>query len=103
MPLEIDHIHPRSKGGSDCVSNLTLACRPCNRRKANWDVVEFLAEDPKRLARIEAQRKAPLRDAAAVNSTRWELCRRLKATALPVEVGTGGRTKLISLKNSYSY
>jgi len=93
VPLEIDHIHPRSKGGSDRVSNLTLACRPCNQRKANRDVVEFLAKDPKRLARIEAQRKAPLRDAAAVNSTRWELWRRLKATALPVEVGTGGRTK----------
>lgn len=93
VPLEIDHIHPRSKGGSDCVSNLTLACCSCNQRKANRDVVEFLAKDPKRLARIEAQRKAPLRDAAAVNSTRWELWRRLTATALPVEVGTGGRTK----------
>jgi 5-methylcytosine-specific restriction endonuclease McrA len=93
VPLEIDHIHPRSKGGSDRVSNLTLACRPCNQRKANRDVVEFLAKDPKRLARIEAQRKAPLRDAAVVNSTRWEVWRRLTATALPVEVGTGGRTK----------
>jgi 5-methylcytosine-specific restriction endonuclease McrA len=93
VPLEIDHIYPRSKGGSDRVSNLTLACRPCNQRKANRDAVEFLAKDLKRLARIETQRKAPLRDAAALNSTRWELWRRLKATALPVEVGTGGRTK----------
>jgi 5-methylcytosine-specific restriction endonuclease McrA len=93
VPLEIDHIHPRSKGGSDRVSNLTLACRPCNQRKANRDVADFLAKDPKRLARIEAKRKAPLRDAAAVNSTRWALWRCLTATSLPVEVGTGGRTK----------
>jgi 5-methylcytosine-specific restriction endonuclease McrA len=93
VPLEIDHIHPRSKGGSDRVSNLTLACRSCNQRKANRDMAEFLAKDPKRLARIEAQAKAPLRDAAAVNSTRWALFHRLKATSLPVEVGTGGRTK----------
>jgi len=93
LPLEIDHIHPRSKGGSDRVSNLTLACHPCNQRKANRDVAEFLAKDPKRLARIEAQRKAPLKDAAAVNSTRWALWSRLVATGLPVEVGTGGRTK----------
>jgi 5-methylcytosine-specific restriction endonuclease McrA len=93
VPLEIDHIHPRSKGGSDRVSNLTLACRSCNQRKANRDVFEFLAKDPKRLARIEAQAKAPLQDAAAVNSTRWALFHRLKATSLPVEVGTGGRTK----------
>jgi 5-methylcytosine-specific restriction endonuclease McrA len=93
VTFTIDHIHPRSKGGSDRVSNLTLACHPCNQRKANRDVADFLAKDPKRLARIEAQQKAPLQDAAAVNSTRWALFHRLKATSLPVEVGTGGRTK----------
>ncbi|WP_394346608.1 HNH endonuclease [Methylacidiphilum sp. Yel] len=26
----IEHIQPKSFGGSDRVSNLTLACRPCN-------------------------------------------------------------------------
>jgi 5-methylcytosine-specific restriction endonuclease McrA len=93
VPLEIDHIHPKSKGGSDRISNLTLACRPCNQCKGAQGIEVFLAKDPKRLARIEAQAKAPLRDAAAVNSTRWALFHRLKATTLPVEVGTGGRTK----------
>jgi 5-methylcytosine-specific restriction endonuclease McrA len=93
VPLEIDHIHPKSHGGSDRVSNLTLACRPCNQRKNNRDVADFLAHDPKRLARIEVQRKAPLKDAAAVNSTRWALCNALKGTRLPVEVASGGRTK----------
>jgi hypothetical protein len=34
-----------------------------------------------------------LRDAAAVNATRWALYQRLKALGLPVETGTGGRTK----------
>jgi len=92
-PLTIDHIRPKSRGGSDRVSNLTLACVPCNQRKNNQDVADFLAYDPKRLARIEAHRKAPLRDAAAVNSTRWFLFGALQATGLPVEVGTGGRTK----------
>ncbi|POB10927.1 RNA-guided endonuclease IscB [Sulfobacillus sp. hq2] len=93
VPLTIDHIHPRSAGGSDRVSNLTLGCFPCNQRKSNRDVAEFLAHDPQRLARIGAQRKAPLKDAAAVNSTRWALWRQLVATGLDVEVGTGGRTK----------
>ncbi|MBU2739734.1 RNA-guided endonuclease IscB, partial [Acidithiobacillus concretivorus] len=92
-PLTIDHIHPKSKGGSDRVSNLTLACGPCNQRKNNQDVRDFLARDPKRLARIEAQRKAPLKDAAAVNSTRWALFNRLKETGLDLEVGTGARSK----------
>jgi hypothetical protein len=93
VPLEIDHIHPRSKGGSHRVSNLALACRTCNQKEGNRDVAEFPACDPQRLARIEAQSKAPLRDASAVNSTRWALYAALKGTGLPVEVGTGGRTK----------
>ncbi|OFC59269.1 HNH endonuclease, partial [Acidithiobacillus caldus] len=82
VPLTIDHIHPRSRGGADRVSNLTLSCFPCNQRKSNRDVAEFLAHDPKRLSRIEAQRQAPLKDAAAVNSTRWVLWRNLVATGL---------------------
>jgi len=101
VPLEIDHIHPRGKGGSDRVSNLTLACHDFNLRKSNRPVEEFLARDPKRLARIKAQRKAPLKDAAAVNSTRWDLFQRLEATGLPVEVGTGGQTKWNRSRQSY--
>ena len=42
---------------------------------------------------VEKQAKMPLKDAAVVNATRWEIWRRLEATGLPVEVGTGGRTK----------
>ena len=94
--LEIDHIHPRSKGGSDRVSNLTIACHDCNQSKGNMPLEQFLAKDPKaseRICKILAQAKAPLKDAAAVNSTRWALFQRLKATNLPVEVASGGRTK----------
>ena len=93
VPLEVEHIHPRSKGGSSSVSNLTLACRDCNQAKGNQDVKNFLANQPDLLARILAQAKQPLKDAAAVNSTRWALFERLLATGLLVETGTGGRTK----------
>jgi hypothetical protein len=31
--LQCDHIHPQSKGGTDALSNLTTACRPCNASK----------------------------------------------------------------------
>ena len=93
VPLEIDHVHPRSKGGSDRVSNLTLSCRACNQKKGNRPVEEFLAKRPDVLKRILSRAKAPLKDAAAVNATRGALFESLKATGLPVETGSGGRTK----------
>ncbi|MGL5192930.1 MAG: RNA-guided endonuclease IscB [Chroococcales cyanobacterium] len=91
--LEIEHIQPSSKGGSNRVSNLCLACVPCNRKKGNQDIKDFDKGKPDLIKRILAQAKRPLADAAAVNATRWNLYFNLKKMGLPVEVGTGGRTK----------
>lgn len=93
VPLQIEHIQPKARGGSNRISNLTLACAPCNVKKAAQPITEFLATDPKRLTKIQAQAKRPLRDAAAVNATRWKLLNALKATGLPVHTGSGGLTK----------
>lgn len=35
--LTIDHVVPRSKGGSHRMRNLQLLCRPCNEIKADSD------------------------------------------------------------------
>ena len=91
--LEIEHVNPKSKGGSNRVSNLTIACVPCNQAKGNQDIRNFLAGKPDILARVLAQIKKPLADAAVVNTTRWALHEQLKAIDLPVETGTGGQTK----------
>jgi 5-methylcytosine-specific restriction endonuclease McrA len=87
VPLEEEHIIPRSRGGTNRVSNLTLACVPCNQRKGSQTAAEFGHPE------VQAQARKPLKDAAAVNTTRWALYQQLCATGLPVEVGTGGRTK----------
>lgn len=93
VPLQIEHIQPRARGGSDRVSNLTLACGPCNQAKAARPVAEFLADRPDRLARIEAQAKTPLRDAAAMNATRHQLFLALSGLGVPAHAWSGGRTK----------
>jgi hypothetical protein len=93
IPLQIEHIVPRAKGGSNSVSNLCLACEKCNRAKGTKDIKDFLVAKPDLLKRILAQAKAPLGDAAAVNATRRELFRKLQALGLPIECGSGGLTK----------
>lgn len=93
LPLQVEHIHPKAKGGTNRISNLCLACEPCNLKKGTQNIELFLAKKPDVLKRILAQAKRPLKDAAAINSTRWALFYHLKATGLPVEVGTGGGTK----------
>ncbi|MDJ0744944.1 MAG: RNA-guided endonuclease IscB [Xenococcaceae cyanobacterium MO_167.B27] len=93
VPLEVEHIVPKSVGGSSRISNLTLACVPCNRAKSNLDIKEFLADKPSILKRILTTAKTPLKDAAAVNSTRWKLFNALKYTGQRVTTGTGAQTK----------
>lgn len=93
LPLQVEHIVPKSKGGSDRVSNLTLSCEKCNQKKGTKDLKDFLQKDQKKLKEILAQAKKPLASAAAVNATRFKLLETLKATGLPVETGSGGLTK----------
>ncbi len=93
VPLQIEHIYPRAKGGTDRISNLCLACEKCNVAKGTRDIKDFLAKKPDVLKRILATLKTPLKDAAAVNTTRWALFKRLQAMGLPIECGSGGRTK----------
>ena len=92
-PLQVEHIHPKSQGGSNRISNLCLACEPCNLKKGVQSITDFLAKKPDVLKKVLAQAKRPLKDAAAVNSTRWALFNALKTTGLPVTTGSGGRTK----------
>ena len=86
VPFEVDHIRPRSRGGSHRISNLCLACHECNQAKGNKTATEF--GHPQ----VEAQAKAPLKDAAAVNATRYKLVEALGVFGLPIRTWSGGRT-----------
>jgi hypothetical protein len=87
VPFEIDHIQPRSRGGSDRISNLALACHGCNTTKGTQTAQEFGH------AEVEGTARRPLRDAAAVNATRFALVEALRRFGVPVGTWTGGRTR----------
>jgi hypothetical protein len=39
--LEIDHLHPHSKGGHDKMYNLVTSCFDCNRGKSNTELTDL--------------------------------------------------------------
>lgn len=88
VPLEVEHIIPKSRGGTDRIDNLCLACRDCNQRKGNQTAEEF------GYPHIQEQVKESLKDASVINATRWKVYDMLKQAGLDVECGTGARTKM---------
>lgn len=87
VPFEIDHLLPRSRGGSNRVSNLVLSCHDCNSAKGAKTAAEWGHPE------VERQARAPLWDAAAVNTTRYALVEVLKTLGLPIGTWSGGRTR----------
>jgi 5-methylcytosine-specific restriction endonuclease McrA len=73
VPLEIEHIVPRSRGGSNRASNLTLACHACNQRKGRQTAAEFGFPD------VQAKARVPLQDAAHASSLKSRVVHDLQA------------------------
>lgn len=67
IALQVEHLIPKARGGSDSVSNLTLACGPCNQRKGNSTAAEV------GYPQLQAQASVPLRDAAQVSALKTAL------------------------------
>ncbi|MDA8143418.1 MAG: RNA-guided endonuclease IscB [Thermoplasmatales archaeon] len=73
VPLEIEHLTPKSRGGSNVVSNLAISCHECNQEKNNLTAEEF--------GHPELLKKAsmPLRQAAFMNNVRWKIAHLLNS------------------------
>ena len=99
--LEIEHITPRSREGNDNVSNLTLACSDCNRKKGTKTLDEFLVKKPELIRKIKSNVKKSFADAAQVQAIRNKSLNVLETFGLPVEVSTGAETKFNRIKLGY--
>ena len=84
--FEVEHIIPKSRGGSSRISNLAWSCHDCNQEKGNLTAEEYGHPE------VQKQAQKPLKTAAMVTGTRWKVFELLKSFALPVECGTGGMT-----------
>jgi 5-methylcytosine-specific restriction endonuclease McrA len=73
VPLQVEHIVPKNRGGTDRVSNLTLACKTCNLKKGNKTAEEF------GYPHIQKQAKKTLKATACLNNIRWKIVDQLGA------------------------
>jgi 5-methylcytosine-specific restriction endonuclease McrA len=62
VPLQVEHIVPKARGGSDRVCNLALGCSPCNQKKGTQTAAEF------GYSQVQAMALIPLKDAAHASS-----------------------------------
>jgi hypothetical protein len=72
VPPNLDHIHPRSLGGSNHVSKLVAARIPCHTDWGAGPIEEFLTAKPALLARIKAQARSG--NADAINAKYCQHC-----------------------------
>lgn len=86
--LEIEHITPKSRGGTNKIDNLGISCHDCNQLKGNKTAEEFGYRN------IQKQVKRTLKDCAILNATRWKIYNILCNTGLNAECGTGALTKM---------
>eukprot|EP01025_Chloroclados_australasicus_P009084 TRINITY_DN1347_c0_g4_i1.p1 TRINITY_DN1347_c0_g4~~TRINITY_DN1347_c0_g4_i1.p1 ORF type:complete len:442 (+),score=19.87 TRINITY_DN1347_c0_g4_i1:243-1568(+) len=101
VPLQVEHVIPKAKGGSNRISNLVIACEKCNQKKNVKSIEDFLAHQPDRLKAIQSQLKTSLKDAAVVNAIRHIIVERLHAFGLPVLIGTGAQTHFHRISQGY--
>ena len=73
---EIDHIVPKSKGGTNSSYNLTPACRACNQTKSNLSLKDFGKIMNKDYSHLEPK-KLP-KDAAIIQAARNYTIRKIK-------------------------
>jgi len=71
IPLEVEHIIPKSRGGSNRVDNLTISCHHCNQKKGSQTASEFGYPKVQQLA------KKTLKSTAFMNIVRWKIVDKL--------------------------
>ena len=63
--LEVDHIRPKSDGGSDAYDNLTLLCPPCNKEKRDRMTLTGLQDDNRKNGHLTTENEQNIRHGRA--------------------------------------
>ena len=110
--LEKEHVIPKVLGGSNRLANHVISCRECNEDKGKlhpnaWAALCQQRGDKinlmrfKNMERIMAGYRPSLKDAAAVNATRYAIGNRIKSIIPKTQFWPGGLTKKNRTEQQY--
>ena len=110
--LEIEHVVPKAKGGSNSITNLTLACRLCNQSKGSKTLEEWLQSNKKystklaksrvsNIPKVSNKKRISLRDTSVMNIIRNRLPILLDKLGLVYSKSFGYITKYNRSKQNY--
>lgn len=96
--FEVEHMLPKSKGGSNRIDNLTLSCHGCNQEKDTLTAEEFIRQIlPAKKADSKLKQlpneKRLFKYMAYMNATRWALYDAIKERYPNVKMTYGYITK----------
>lgn len=96
--FEVEHMLPKSRGGSNRIDNLTLSCHDCNQKKDTLTAEEFIKQTlSAKKAAIKVKQlpneKRLFKYMAHMNATRWALYNTIKEKYSVVKMTYGYITK----------
>ena len=96
--FEVEHMLPKSRGGSNRIDNLTLSCHDCNEKKGTLTAEEFIQQTlPVKKAASKLKQlpneKRLFKYMAHMNATRWVLYKTIKEKYPNVKMTYGYITK----------
>jgi len=96
LPLEIEHVIPRVKGGTNHLSNLVASCRDCNSKKGTQNLEDFASKAAvfrvKRQLVTTPKQHTFLKAGSVMNATRNYLFSELEKLGWKIEEVFGYQT-----------
>ena len=104
--FEVEHMLPKSRGGSNRIDNLTLSCHDCNQKKDTMTAEEFVKQTlPTKKAAAKLKQlpneKRLFRYMSYMNATRWTLYNAINEKYPNVEMTYGYITKYNRIKADF--
>ena len=96
--FEVEHMIPKTRGGSNRIDNLTLSCHDCNQKKDTLTAEEFIKQilpAKKAAAKLKQlpNEKRLFKYMTQMNTTRWALYNAINEKYANVEMTYGYITK----------